>query len=103
MTERPSRIAVLPLGYADGYSRRFSNKAMVLIHGKRVPVVGRVCMDLTMVDVSDVPQARRGDEAVLLGEQAGEIIRVEELAGWADTIPYEIVCAISNRVERTYV
>lgn len=100
---RPSRIAVLPVGYADGYPRSLSNKAEVLVHGRRSPVVGRVCMDLTMIDVTDIPDANRGDEVVLLGEQGDETLSVSQLAEWAGTIPYEIFCGIGSRVERAYV
>lgn len=100
---RPSRIAVLPVGYADGYPRSLSNKAQVLVHGRRSPVVGRVCMDLTMIDVTDIPDANRGDEVVLLGEQGDETLSVSQLAEWAGTIPYEIFCGIGPRVERVYV
>lgn len=103
VTARPSRIAVLPVGYADGYPRQLSNRASVLVRGKRAPVVGRVCMDLTMVDVTDIDGVTRGDEVVLLGRQGTEEIPVETLAEWEETIPYEIFCRISERVERLYL
>lgn len=103
VTSRPSRIAVIPVGYADGYSRRLSNRAYVLVRGQRAPVIGRVCMDLTMIDVTDIADAVRGDEVVLLGNQGSELLPVETLAQWAETIPYEIFCAISERVERVHV
>ena len=96
-TKRPSRIALLQLGYADGYSRLLSNKAEVIVRGKRVPVAGRVCMDQCMIDVTDVPEAREGDEATLFGLAelpAGELARV------IGTIDYEITCAVSKRVPR---
>ena len=86
-----SRIAVLPCGYADGYPRRLSNRAHVLIGGRQAPVRGRVCMNLTMVDVTHVPGAAAGDEAVLLGSQGGERITAVTLADWLDTIPYEVL------------
>jgi alanine racemase len=102
VTERPSRIATLPVGYADGYPRALSNRGDVLIHGVRAPIRGAVCMDLVMIDVTDVPTpVKVGDEVVLLGDQAQERITVEELARHADTIPYEILCGFSERVPRT--
>ncbi len=99
-TTRPSLIAVIAVGYADGYSRLLSNRGEVLIHGKRAPVVGRVCMDLTLVDVTDLPEVNLGDEAVLLGEQGTERITAEELAEKTSTISYEIFCSVSARVPR---
>ncbi len=101
VTKRPSRVATLPVGYADGYPRCLGNVAEVLIGGRRCPVVGVVCMDLCMVDVTEVPQTvEAGDEAVLLGVQGDERVTVEEIAGWAKTIPYEILCGFSERVPR---
>src|SRR5260370_942681 len=97
-TRRPSRIATLPVGYADGYDRKLSNNAEVLVRGRRAPVVGRVSMDLLTIDVTDVPEARFGDEVVLLGND----ISVEELATRAGTISYEVFCRISKRVPRIY-
>ena len=100
---RPSRIATLPVGYADGYSRLYSNRASVLIRGQRAPIVGRVCMDLCMVDVTDVEGVQQSDEVVLLGRQGQEQILVGELAELAETIPYEVLCALSARVPRVLV
>jgi alanine racemase len=100
---RPSRIATLPVGYADGYSRQCSNRAQVLVRGRRAPVVGRVCMDLCMVDVTDVPGAEVGDEVVLVGRQGGEQISASELAAHAGTIPYEVLCGVGARVPRVNV
>jgi alanine racemase len=97
-TKRPSRIATLPVGYADGYDRRLSNNADVLVRGQRAPVVGRVSMDLVTIDVTDIPDARLGDQVVLLG---GEIT-AEELAERTGTIAYEVFCRISRRVPRVY-
>jgi alanine racemase len=97
-TLRPSRIATLPVGYADGYDRKFSNNAEVLVRGRRAPVVGRVSMDLVTIDVTDIPEARFGDEVVLLGDD----ISVEELARRAGTISYEVFCRITKRVPRVY-
>lgn len=100
--ERESRIAVLPVGYGDGYPRALGNAAEALVRGRRVPVVGRVCMDLTMLDVTDVPQVREGDRVVLLGRQGKEEIGALELAALLDTIPYEVLCGVSPRVPRHY-
>lgn len=102
ITERTSRIATISVGYADGYLRCLTNKAQVLTGGKRAPVVGRVTMDMTMVDVTDLPEVRPGDEVVLIGSQGKDTISAEELADWADTINYEIYCALSHRVPRYY-
>ncbi|MBF0492463.1 MAG: alanine racemase [Deltaproteobacteria bacterium] len=100
---RPSRIAVMALGYADGYSRQFSNCGKVLVCGQKAPVVGRVCMDLTLIDVTDIPQAQLGSEVVVLGKQQGEELKAEELAQKINTISYEIFCGISARVPRVYL
>ncbi len=97
-TLRPSRIASLPVGYADGYDRKLSNNAYVLVRGRRAPVVGRVSMDLVTIDVTDIPEARFGDEVVLIGDG----ITAEEIAQRADTISYEVFCRISKRVPRIY-
>ncbi|MGQ0644674.1 MAG: alanine racemase [Elusimicrobiota bacterium] len=97
---RPSRLATLPVGYADGYRRALSNRAQVLVGGRRCAVVGRVTMDQIVVDVTDAPAAEVGSEAVLVGVQGSDRISVEEMARWADTVPYEIVCGITPRVPR---
>lgn len=102
-TWRNSVIATLPIGYHDGYIRQFSNVGQVLVHGKRAPVVGRVCMDQTLVDVTDVPGVQQGDEVVLYGRQGGEMIGVEEMAARVERIPYELTCAVSPRVRRQFV
>lgn len=101
--DKNSIIAVLPLGYADGYTRHFSNTGHALVSGKRVPLVGRVCMDQIMVDITHVSGVSIGDEAVLLGKQGDAEITADELAAQAGTINYEIVCMISHRVPRKYV
>ena len=103
VTKRRSRIGVIPLGYADGYSRSLSNTAEMLVKGTRVPVVGRVCMDLTMVDLTEVDNVEENDEVVILGRQGREAITVEELASRANTISYEILTSLGNRARRTYV
>ena len=102
-TRRPSRIATLPVGYADGYSRRHSNNGEVLVRGRRAPVVGRVSMDLTTIDVTGIPDAQPGDEVVLLGGQGGDRITAEELAAKTGTISYEVFCRVTQRVPRSYV
>jgi alanine racemase len=102
VTRRPSRIGVVPIGYADGYRFALTGKAQVLAGGKRVPVIGRVTMDMIVIDVTDIPNAAVGDEVVLMGCQGGERITVDEIAGWAGTIPYEIFCGISARMPRIY-
>jgi alanine racemase len=101
--ERDTFIATLPVGYGDGYNRRLSNKASVLIAGRRRPVVGNVCMDQLMVSLENDGGVRVGDEAVLVGSQGGEEITLEELARLAGTINYELACAITERVPRIYV
>ncbi len=103
VAKRNSVIAVLPIGYADGYMRSLSNKSSVLIRGKRAPVAGGICMDLTMCDVTDIPDVREHDEAVLIGSQGSERITAEEIASLAGTIPYELLCGISARVPRVYI
>jgi alanine racemase len=102
ITERESLIASLPVGYADGLSRKLSNRGQVLIRGRRLPIVGAVCMDLTMVDATDLPGLETGEEVVLFGGQGDAVISVEEVAGWAETINYEVLCGISQRVPRVY-
>jgi alanine racemase len=100
---RPIRVGVLPVGYADGYDRKLGNTAYVLIRGKRAPVIGRVCMNLTMVDISDIPQASLEEEVVLLGRNGEERISAEIMAGWAGTINYEVVTRISPSLPRKVV
>ncbi|MFN7133032.1 MAG: alanine racemase, partial [Myxococcales bacterium] len=100
---RESLIATLPVGYADGYSRQLSNKGQVLVRGVRAPVVGRVCMDMCMVDVTDVPGAAVHDEVVLVGRQGEAVIGPAELATHCGTIHYEILCAVGARVPRIVV
>lgn len=101
-TKRPSRIATLPVGYADGYSRALSNRGEVLIRGHRAPVVGRVSMDLVTIDVTDVAGAAVGDEVVLMGSQGSDAITGEEIASRIGTISYEVFCNVSARVPRLY-
>ena len=102
-TTRPTRIAVLPIGYSDGYDRALSNQAYVLIRGQRAPVRGRICMNLTMVDVTDIEEATLGDEAVLLGPQGDERITADHLASLIGTIHYEVVARINWDLPRILV
>ncbi|MEA3297124.1 MAG: alanine racemase [candidate division Zixibacteria bacterium] len=99
-TTLPSRLAVLPIGYADGYDRGLSNTAHVLIKGKRAPVRGRVCMNLMMVDVTDIKGVKLGDEVTLIGRSGDEEITAEQLADWAGTINYEILARLSPLIPR---
>lgn len=96
-------IATVPIGYADGYSRNLSNEAKMLVHGKLVPVVGRVCMDQTMLDVTDVPDVKMGDEVIVFGRQGDAVLPVENLAKQLNTINYEITCMVTKRVPRVYM
>ncbi|MBB6145744.1 alanine racemase [Silvibacterium bohemicum] len=97
---RPSRLALLPVGYADGMNRLLSNRGEVLVRGQRAPIVGRISMDLTIVDVTDIPAVEMGDEVVLIGKQGTEQISAYDFADLAGTIPYEVLCNISARVRR---
>ncbi|MBJ93892.1 MAG: alanine racemase [Rickettsiales bacterium] len=99
---RRSLIATLPVGYGDGYPRALSNRSTVLIKGQRAPVVGRVCMDLTLVDVTELGSVREGDEVVLIGEQGGGRVTAGELARSLNTISYEVLSGIGSRVPREY-
>ena len=101
--ERASRIAVLSLGYADGFDRRQSNRGEVLIRGKRAPIVGRVCMDLTMADVTDIPEASPGDEVVVYGTQGPETISINQIAETLQTVPHAVMAEVGARVPRVYV
>jgi alanine racemase len=102
VAQRDMRIATLPVGYADGLSRLLSGHGQALIRGRRVPILGRVCMDMTMVDVTHVADVRVGDEAVLIGRQGAEEITADEAAGLTGTISYEVLCRIGPRVPRVY-
>ncbi|MFR9145688.1 MAG: alanine racemase [Mediterraneibacter sp.] len=96
------RVATIPVGYGDGYPRSLSNKGTVLIHGKRARILGRVCMDQFMVDVTDIPDVKFMDRAVLIGEDQGDRITVEELAGLSGRFNYEFVCCLGKRIPRVY-
>ncbi len=99
---RKTAVAVLCAGYGDGIARACSNRAHVLIHGRRCPVLGRITMDQTIVDVTDVPDVRRGDEAVLVGRQDHAEVSIAEFSAWSDTIPWETLCSVTKRVPRIY-
>ena len=100
VTKKESVIATLPIGYADGYTRMLTGKVQVVVRGKRVPVVGKICMDQCMIDVTDVPGVKEGDEVVLFGNKE---IPIDEIADLLGTINYEIVCMVGNRIPRVYI
>jgi alanine racemase len=102
-TERPTRLAVIPVGYYEGLDRGLSNRGVALVRGRRVPVVGRVCMNMSMLDVTDVPQVAAGDEVVLIGRQGDDQVTAEEMAALLDTINYEVVTRIGASVPRVVV
>jgi alanine racemase len=102
ITKRKSTIATIPVGYADGYNRKLSNNAEVLIRGRRAPVAGRVCMDTIMADVTDIPDVNYRSEVVLIGGQGNEKITADDIAEKIGTIPYEILTSVGTRVKRLY-
>jgi alanine racemase len=102
VTKRRSRIAVIPLGYADGYSRRLSNQGEVIVSGKRAPVIGRVCMDTIMVDVTRIGDARSGSEVIIIGRRGKQSISALHIADRTGTIPYEVLTSIGARVRKDY-
>lgn len=102
-TAGPRKIAVLSAGYGDGLPRRMSNRGYVLINGRRAPIIGTICMNLTVCDITEAGPAMPGDEAVFLGRSGDEIITPDQMARWAETISYEILCSIGLRHHRTYV
>ena len=101
--ERPMRVATVSCGYGDGYHRAASGKAEVIIHGRRVPVIGRICMDQMMADVTDVPETKPGDEVVLMGRDGSACVTAEDIAAWAGTISYEVLLAATGRVPRVWL
>jgi alanine racemase len=101
VTDRPATIAVVPAGYADGLDRRMAGRTFMLVRGKRVPIVGSVCMDMTMIDVTGL-DVSTGDEVVIVGEQGAESIGMREVAASIGTIPYELLCRVGTRIERQY-
>ena len=102
-TKETRRIATIPVGYADGYARSLSNKGDVLIHGRRAPICGRVCMDQFMVDVTDIPDVTVGDEVILIGSAGEETITMEEVGAISGRFNYEFVCDLGKRIPRVYV
>ena len=103
ITERKSKIATIPIGYADGYSRLLSGKAKVIINGKFAPVVGRICMDQCMIDVTDIGEVKVGDEVILLGEEGNLKFNADDFAEIMGTINYEITCMLKQRIPRVYI
>jgi len=103
VTDRDTRLAVLPVGYSDGYPRSLSNRGEVLIHGCRAPIRGRICMNMCMVDITGIDGVEAGAEVVLMGEQGNDIIDADEIGGWSDTISYELLCTIGNSNARSFV
>jgi alanine racemase len=103
VTEEATAIALVPVGYGDGYHRRLSNRGAVLLHGQRAPIAGRVCMDQLAVNVSGIQGVQQDDEVVLVGQQEGAEIGADEVASWADTINYEVTTSILPRVTRVYL
>lgn len=102
VTDRTRTIATVPVGYGDGYPRAMSNKGQVLIHGKRAPIVGRVCMDQMMIDVTEVPEVKRGDMVTLMGIEGQEQITAEEIGSLSHSFHYEMVCNVGKRIPRVY-
>jgi len=100
MTTHATRLAILPVGYADGFDRGASNLGWVLVGGRRAPVRGRVCMNILMVDVTDVPEVALEDEVVLLGRQGDAVLSAEQMADWSGTIQYETLARIADHVPR---
>ena len=101
--KRKTRVATVGCGYGDGYHRSASGKAYAIVHGIRVPVIGRVCMDQLMVDVSDVPDVEVGDTVTLMGEEGEARVSADDIASWAGTISYEILLSTTGRVRRDFI
>ena len=99
-TTRETRLGILPVGYYDGFDRRFSNLAYVLVHGKRAPIRGRICMNLCMVDLTDIPEASLMDEVILIGTSGKEILTADQLASWSNTISYEILARLNPSIPK---
>lgn len=102
VVDHPCKIATISIGYADGYPRSLSNRGWVLIHGKKAPIVGRVCMDQTMVDITDIPDVKIEDVVTLIGQDGNETISVEDMAELSGSFNYEFVCDVGQRVKRVY-
>ena len=102
VTEGKTRIATVPVGYGDGFPRRLSGKGSVIIHGVKAPIIGRICMDQFMVDVTDIPDVAEGDEVILIGSEGDETITMEDIAEQSGMLNYELACIIGKRVPRAY-
>ena len=102
VTDHPTVVATIPIGYGDGYPRALSNKGSVLICGKRAPILGRICMDQTMVDITDIPEAKEGDEVVVVGKSGDEELSAEEVSELAGSFNYELLCDLGKRIPRVY-
>jgi len=103
ITKRNTKVATIPVGYADGYSRNLSNIGKVIIRGKFAPIIGRICMDYFMVDVTDIEDVSQGDTVTLLGKDGDCEISVETLADWSHSFPYEMICTVGKRIPRIYL
>ena len=103
VTDRETRLATIPVGYGDGYPRSLSNKGYVLIHGKKAPICGRICMDQFMVDITDIPDVKFGDKVTLIGKDGEEILPVETLSDLSGRFNYEFVCDLGKRIPREYI
>ena len=103
VTKRPTKIATLPVGFADGYRRDLSNRGKVLIRGQEAPIIGRVCMDQCMVDVTDIPDVKFGDKVTLVGKDGDEFLPVETLSDLSGRFNYEFVCDLGKRIPREYI
>ena len=102
MLARPSRVAIVAVGYGDGVPTAASNRGQFLVRGARCPILGRVTMDQTIIDVTDVPAVAVGDVVTILGAQGGDRITVAEFCAWSDCIPWEALCTLTQRVQRLY-
>jgi alanine racemase len=101
--QRDTRVATIPVGYGDGYPRSLSGgKGYVLLHGRKAPILGRVCMDQFMVDVTDIPEALSGDKVTLIGEDGGEVLTAQQLGSLSGRFNYELVCDLGKRIPRVY-
>jgi len=103
ITKRKTKVATIPVGYADGYSRNLSNVGKVIIRGKYAPIIGRICMDYFMVDVTDIEDVTQGDTVTLLGKDGDCVISAETLALWSHSFPYEMVCTVGKRIPRVFL
>ncbi|HHU71881.1 MAG TPA: alanine racemase [Clostridiales bacterium] len=102
VTKNKTKVATIPVGYADGYSRNLSNVGKVIIHGQYAPIIGRICMDQFMVDVTHIPEVKQGDTVTLLGQDQEAYISYEELAEWSHSFSYELICTVGKRIPRVY-